>query len=297
MPGTDGKPANGWDLAWPAPAKLNLCLLITGRRDDGFHRLQTAYQIVDLCDFVQFSELPDGQFSLSGGLHSVPPDQDLCMQAARLLSERCQPGIGAAITLQKNIPVGAGLGGGSSDAATTLLALNHLWRAGLEREELAGIGLELGADVPLFVLAESAWGEELGERLTPVKWPRRWFLVVNPGVSISTREIFSAPELTRNSTPITIRSFLKDGAGNDCESTVRGRYGEVDEALAWLSRFGGSRLSGTGSCVFAAFERRQDAAAAQAEVPDKWSHWLVRGLDTSPVSESLQNLGSGPVGK
>ncbi|MCH8930532.1 MAG: 4-(cytidine 5'-diphospho)-2-C-methyl-D-erythritol kinase, partial [Proteobacteria bacterium] len=133
------------------------------------------------------------------------------------------PGLGAAITLQKNIPVGAGLGGGSSDAATTLLALNYLWQTGLNREQLAGIGLELGADVPLFVLGESAWGEELGERLTPVKWPRRWFLVVNPGVSISTREIFSAPELTRNSTPITIRSFLKDGAGNDCESVVRER--------------------------------------------------------------------------
>ncbi len=280
-----------WDIDWPAPAKLNLCLLITGRRDDGFHRLQTAFQIIDLCDQVHFSELPAGQFSLSGGIRSISPDQDLCMKAARLLYQRCLPELGAAITLQKNIPARAGLGGGSSDAATTLLALNYLWQTGLNREELAGIGLELGADVPLFVLGQSAWGEELGERLTPVKWPRRWFLVVNPGVSISTREIFSAPELTRNSTPITIRSFLKNGAGNDCESTVRGRYGEVDEALAWLSRFGGSRLSGTGSCVFAAFERRQDAAAAQAEVPDKWNHWLVRGLDSSPMSDSLENLG------
>lgn len=295
MPETDQKPVSGWDIAWPAPAKLNLCLLITGRRDDGFHRLQTAYQIVDLCDFVHFSKLPDGQFTRSGGLRSVAPDQDLCMQAARLLYDRSRPGVGAAITLQKHIPAGAGMGGASSDAATTLLALNHLWQAGLKREELAGIGLELGADVPLFVLGESAWGEELGERLTPVKWPRRWFLVVYPGVSISTREIFSTPELTRNSTPITIRSFLEDGAGNDCESTVRERYGEVDEALAWLSRFGGSRLSGTGSCVFAAFERRQDAAAVQAEVPDKWGHWLVRGLDTSPVNDSLDNLGNRPA--
>lgn len=290
MPGADDRPAKSWKIAWPAPAKLNLCLLITGRRADGYHCLQTAFQIVDLCDYVHFSELPDGQFSLSGGIESISPDQDLCMKAARLLYLRCEPGLGAAITLQKNIPVGAGLGGGSSNAATTLLALNYLWQTGLNREELAGIGLELGADVPLFVLGESAWGEELGERLTPVKWPRRWFLVVNPGVSISTREIFSAPELTRNSTPITIRSFLKDGAGNDCESVVRERYGEVDEALAWLARFGDSRLSGTGSCVFAAFERRQDAAAVQAEVPDKWSHWLVRGLDASPISDSLQNL-------
>jgi 4-diphosphocytidyl-2-C-methyl-D-erythritol kinase len=209
------------------------------------------------------------------------------MQAARLLYQRCQPGAGAAITLQKNIPVSAGMGGGSSDAATTLLALNHLWQAGLSREELAGIGLELGADVPLFVHGHSAWGEELGERLTPEKWPRRWFLVLNPGISIATREIFSAPELTRNSTPITIRSFLKGGAGNDCESVVRKRYAEVDEALTWLSRFGRSRLTGTGSCVFSAFERRQDAEEVRAEVPEKWSHWLVRGLDASPVNEML----------
>ncbi len=296
MPGTDDKFTNDWDIAWPAPAKLNLCLLITGRRDDGFHRLQTAYQIVDLCDFVQFSELPDGQFSLSGSLGSIPPDQDLCMKAARLLYERCRPGLGAAITVQKNIPAGAGMGGGSSDAATTLLALNYHWQTGLDREELASIGLELGADVPLFVLGQSAWGEELGERLTPVEWPRRWFLVVNPGVSISTREIFSAPELTRNSTPITIRRFLKEGAGNDCESAVRGRFGEVDDALAWLSRFGRSRLTGTGACVFAEFERRQDAAAVQVEVPDKWGHWLVRGLDTSPVSDTLEGVGFGTAG-
>ena len=295
MPGADDRPVKGWGIVWPAPAKLNLCLLITGRRDDGLHRLQTAFQIIDLCDHIHFSELADGQFSLSGGIQSITPDQDLCMKAARLLFQHCRPELGAAITLQKNIPAGAGLGGGSSDAATTLLALNYLWQTDLNREELARIGLELGADVPLFVLGQSAWGEELGERLTPVKWPRRWFLVVNPGVSISTREIFSAPELTRNSTPITIRSFLKGGAGNDCESVVRGRYREVDDALAWLSRFGRSQLTGTGSCVFAAFERRQDAVAVQAEVPEKWSHWLVRGLETSPVNDSLEDPESRPA--
>jgi 4-diphosphocytidyl-2-C-methyl-D-erythritol kinase len=294
--GADNKLAQGWDTVWPAPAKLNLCLLITGRREDGFHRLQTAFQIIDLLDYVKLDELPDGQFTLSGGLESISPDEDLCMKAARLLYQHCRPGSGAAITLQKNIPVGAGMGGGSSDAATTLLALNHLWQAGLPREELASIGLDLGADVPLFVHGQSAWGEELGEKLTPEKWPRRWFLVLNPGVSISTREIFSAPELTRNSTPITIRSFLKDGAGNDCELVVRSRYPEVDEALTWLSRFGRSRLTGTGSCVFSVFERRQDAEEVRTEVPEKWSHWLVRGLDASPANEVLENQGRGKEG-
>jgi len=275
----------GWDCLWPAPAKLNLCLLITGRRDDGFHDLQTAFQIIDLYDYVKFSALPEGRFALSGGINSIPAEEDLCMKAARLLYQHCRPGQGAAIRLQKNIPVGAGLGGGSSDAATILLALNRLWELGLTRNELAKIGLELGADVPFFVHGRSAWGEGLGEKLTPAIWPQSWFLVLNPGVSISTRDVFSAPELTRNSTPITIRSFLKGGAWNDCESTVRSRYAEVDEALTWLSGFSVARLTGTGACVFSAFERRKDAEAVQAEVPDKWSHWLVRGLDTSPTKD------------
>ena len=289
MPGADrkdaGRPAD--DTEWPAPAKLNLCLRITGRRDDGYHRLQTAFQLIDLCDYLSFSELPDGQFSISGAVEAETPENDLCLQAARSLHQHCSPGRGVVISLRKNIPVGGGLGGGSSDAATTLLALNHRWRAGLDRQTLADIGLTLGADVPLFVLGHSAWGEDLGQCLTQVQWPQKWFVVVDPGIAVSTKEIFSAPELTRNSTPIRIRSFLEAGAGNDCEAVVRSRYPEVGRAMEWLGDYGEARLTGTGGCVFLAFARRDDAVACRDEVPGIWGRWLVKGLDASPVCDFL----------
>jgi 4-diphosphocytidyl-2-C-methyl-D-erythritol kinase len=270
---------------WRAPAKLNLFLHVIGRRADGFHDLQTLFQLIDLCDDIAITVRDDGRIERTAGPADVPPESDLVVRAAEALQAATGTPLGASIRVKKRIPMGGGLGGGSSDAATTLLALNHLWRTGLTPERLAAIGLTLGSDVPVFVYGSSAWAEGRGEQLTPVELPERWYVVIHPGVQVATPTIFQAPELTRNSPAITLRAFFQTGGRNDCESLVRTRFPEVASALDWLARFAPARLTGTGACVFAAFERAIDAERVAAQVPHRWTSFVARALNTSPMHE------------
>jgi 4-diphosphocytidyl-2-C-methyl-D-erythritol kinase len=274
---------------WPAPAKLNLFLHVTGRRADGYHELQTLFQLIDLCDTVAISVREDGQIERPVGPPDVPCEADLTVQAARALQTATGTRLGASLQVRKRIPQGGGLGGGSSDAATTLLALNELWNCGLSLSELASLSRPLGADVPVFVQGSSAWAEGIGERLTPVTLPGKWYVVIYPGVAVSTRGVFQSPELTRNSPLITIRAFFESGGRNDCEPVVRSRAPQVAEALEWLARFAPARLTGTGSCVFSACGSASDAERLAARVPDRWMSFVARGLNTSPVHERLKH--------
>jgi 4-diphosphocytidyl-2-C-methyl-D-erythritol kinase len=283
---------------WPAPAKLNLFLHVTGRRPDGYHEIQTAFQLVDLADALHFVPRADGEIRRLSGPAGVPASDDLSVRAARRLMEAAGRAPGIDIRLDKHIPVQGGLGGGSSDAATTLVALNEIWGLRLPVDELAGIGLTLGADVPLFVHGRSAWGEGVGERLTPLELPERHYAIVFPGVGIPTAEVFQAPELTRKTPETTIRGFLKAGGRNDCEPVVTGRSSEVRRALDWLGKRGSARLTGTGSSVFAAFADRPSAQAALDGLPAGWRGFVARGLDRSPLQERLaaeRSRGSGEI--
>jgi 4-diphosphocytidyl-2-C-methyl-D-erythritol kinase len=277
----------GAESKWPAPAKLNLFLHVTGRRADGYHDLQTVFQLIDLCDEIGITVRNDGQIERLTGPRAISPETDLIVRAARALQTATGTRLGASLRARKRIPMGGGLGGGSSDAATTLIALNHLWGCDLPIPRLAEIGLTLGSDVPVFVYGSSAWAEGRGEILTPVELPERWYAIVHPRVHVPTPAIFQAPELTRNSPVITIRAFFQTGGRNDCESVVRARFPEVSEALDWLSRFAPARLTGTGACVFATFTRAIDAERVAARVPDRWTGFVARGLNTSPVHERL----------
>ncbi len=275
------------ETRWPAPAKLNLFLHVTGRRADGYHELQTLFQLVDLCDSIAITVREDGQIERPEGPAGVTAEADLAVRAAQLLKKATGSPLGATLKIHKRIPIGGGLGGGSSDAATVLLALNALWDVRLSVAQLAGLGLPLGADVPVFVQGFSAFGEGVGERLTPVALPARWYVVVHPGVGVRTREVFQSPELTRNSPVSTIRALLDSGGRNDCERVVRAHVPEVAEALDWLAQFSPARLTGTGSCVFAAFENAAAATLLAARVPDRWMGFVAQGLNTSPVHELL----------
>lgn len=283
---------------WPAPAKLNLFLHITGRRSDGYHDLQTIFQIIDLCDELSFELTSDGRVSRLDDAGTRPPagvdpDQDLCVRAARALQAATGQRQGVRIRLRKRIPLGGGLGGGSSDAATTLCVLNALWGAGLDVEALSKIGVQLGADVPVFIQGLSAWGEGVGERLQPLDLPPRHFLVIHPGVSVATRDVFQAPELTRNSPVITIPAPLGPAGRNDCEPVVRARFPAVAEALDWLARFAPARLTGTGACIFAEFDSPAAAERVAARVPDRWRAWVASGLARSPLLDRLAGAGAG----
>jgi 4-diphosphocytidyl-2-C-methyl-D-erythritol kinase len=283
---------------WPAPAKLNLFLHIVGRFADGYHDLQTLFQLIDLCDRIGLATRQDGAIERIAGMPEVAPERDLAVRAARALQRHTGTRLGADLHVIKHIPAGGGLGGGSSDAATVLLGLNRLWGAGLALEELSKLGLALGADVPLFVYGASAWGEGRGERLQPMSLPPRWFVVIHPGVAVSTAEVFQAPELTRNSDLITIRGFAQGQSRNVCEPVVRSRYPEVAAALDWLNAqimacdsLQSARLTGTGACVFAAFEHEQHARQIAQHVPDGWSSFVARGLDRSPLHAMLGQPG------
>jgi 4-diphosphocytidyl-2-C-methyl-D-erythritol kinase len=273
---------------WPAPAKLNLFLHLTRRRPDGYHELQTLFQLIDLTDTLTISVREDGLIERGAGPAGVPAEADLMVRAARALKDATSSPLGASLAVRKRIPVGGGLGGGSSDAATTLIALNELWGCGLTVSDLTRLGLALGADVPVFIQGLSAWGEGIGERLTPVELPERWYLVIYPGVGVGTREVFQSPELTRNSPLITIRAFFESGGRNDCEAAVVARVPAVAEALEWLGRSAPAHLTGTGSCVFTAFERAADAERLAARVPDRWKSFVVRGLNVSPLHELVR---------
>jgi 4-diphosphocytidyl-2-C-methyl-D-erythritol kinase len=268
---------------WPAPAKLNLFLHVIGRRADGYHDLQTVFQLIDLADDIRIQLRRDGQIERQAGPEGVPAEADLVVRAARALRAASGTQLGANLSVTKRIPMGAGLGGGSSDAATVLVALNDLWECGLKENELAAIGVDLGADVPVFVRGRSAWAEGRGERLTPLELPERWFVLVHPGVHVPTAALFQAPELTRNSPPITIGGFLQSGGRNDFEPVVRARYPEVARALDWLGHFAPARLTGTGSCIFAPCASLNEAQDIVTRVPAQWRGMAARGMNVSPL--------------
>jgi len=277
----------GLPETWPAPAKLNLSLHIVGRRADGYHLLQSAMQIVDLCDELHFYKRPPGVIERVGGNADIPAESDLIVRAARLLATRYEVFNGVGIEIHKRIPIQGGMGGGSSDAATVLVALNHLWRLDVQLDELAALGLELGADVPVFVRGHSAWAEGVGEQLTPCDFPEQVFLVLKPQAGVSTADVFQDAELTRNSPVTTIRAFLAGGGRNDCTAVVRKRSREIAEALDWLDEFGEARLTGTGACAFVAMTDGAAARRAAARVPARWSSFVVRGLNRSPLLDRL----------
>jgi len=277
---------------WPAPAKLNLFLHVTGRRADGYHELQTLFQIIDLADELTVERRMDGQLARKGSEVGAGPEGDLVLRAARLLREAAgRPELGAELRLAKRIPIGAGLGGGSSDAASTLVALNELWGLGFSDDELAGLGLRLGADVPVFVRGTTAVATGVGECLTPARVAPAAFAVVFPGVGVRTRDAFQAPELTRNSPIITIPGFLSPGwmgaplpGRNDLEPVVAARHPPVRAALEWLGQRGHARLTGSGSAVFAAYAEPAAARAALAGLPAGWTGFVATGLARSPLA-------------
>ena len=274
---------------YPAPAKLNLFLHVVGRRPDGYHLLQTLFRFLDHGDSVAIDVRPDGAIRLLLPLPGVPPEQDLCWRAARLLQAHAGCRLGADIRLVKRLPLGGGLGGGSSDAATVLLALNRLWRLEWPRERLQALGLELGADVPFFIHGRNAFVEGVGERLQALNLPPAWYLVVAPPASVPTAEIFAAPDLTRDTKAIKMADFSAGwGAGglfgrNDLEAVVCERYPAVARALAWLRQHAEARMTGSGACVFAPFAAEQDARAVLARMPEGMTGWVAQGLDEHPL--------------
>ncbi len=275
---------------WPAPAKLNLFLRITGRSASGYHTLQTVFQFLDYSDALRIHVRDDGVIRALHRIAGVDQEQDLCVRAAKLLRRAGGVAQGADIELDKRLPLGAGLGGGSSDAATTLLALNRLWGLHWPLDKLAQLGLQLGADVPVFVRGEAAWAEGVGERLTPLELEEPWYVVLTPDCQVSTREIFNAPDLTRESAPIALRAFAAGEVqpGNDCEAAVRKRYPQVGAALDSLARFAPARMTGTGSAVFAAFKDSARARAALSELAQHgWQGFVARGKNRSPLHEML----------
>ncbi|MGH8504929.1 MAG: 4-(cytidine 5'-diphospho)-2-C-methyl-D-erythritol kinase [Stenotrophobium sp.] len=272
-------------FAWPAPAKLNLFLHVTGRRSNGYHTLQTLFQIVDFCDRLYFTPRGDGLIRRSGGAVDIPEDADLSVRAAQLLKQASGCDLGADIRIEKNIPLGAGLGGGSSNAATTLVALNHLWNLGFAPDQLTRLGLQLGADVPVFVRGRTAWAEGVGEQLRALPdFPQDWFLVVTPEVQVSTGDIFNAPELRRDAPPVTLEDFNAGRTQNDCEAVTCARYPQVREALSALRRLGPAAMSGTGASVFLNCTSREAAEQARQALPANWRTFIAQGLNQSPLT-------------
>lgn len=278
----------GWS-AWPAPAKLNLFLRILGRRPDGYHRLQTVFQLLDWGDTVRLRVREDGLVRRQAAEgYAVPEAGDLVVRAAKLLQKESKTGQGVDIIVEKRIPLGGGFGGGSSDAATVLVALDALWGTGLGEDRLAALGLQLGADVPVFVRGRSAWAEGVGELLTPLALPPAAYLVVDTGVSVPTAELFQAPDLTRDAPAATISDFVSGSAlGNAFEPVLRSRSEAVSAALDALAQLGPAALTGTGGGCFARFGARADAEAALARLPPGLRAWVAGGVDVSPLHRAL----------
>ncbi|HCY62469.1 MAG TPA: 4-(cytidine 5'-diphospho)-2-C-methyl-D-erythritol kinase [Oxalobacteraceae bacterium] len=273
-----------------APAKLNLFLHVTGRRADGYHLLQTVFQLLDYGDLLHFETRDDGVICRTTEIPGVAADSDLIVRAARLLQATLPAGRrpGVNIAIDKKLPMGGGLGGGSSDAATTLIALNHLWEAGLSRQQLMELGLQLGADVPFFIFGRNAFAAGVGEELTPVATPGGWYVVLEPGVSVPTQAIFSAKELTRDTKPVTITDFSKATIGfgkNDLQVVAAKLFPDVAEAIAWLEQYGAARMTGSGACVFCHFSHEPDADAVLKAVPARWKAWKARAIAQHPLAE------------
>jgi len=278
----------GWDSSYPAPAKLNLYLRVVGRRSDGYHLLQTVFRFLGRADQLHFSPRDDAAIRLATPLPGVPPESDLSVRAARLLQAASGRSRGVDIHIEKHLPLGGGLGGGSSDAATVLLALNHLWQLGMPRQRLQEIGLTLGADVPVFVFGHNAFAEGVGEALQAVALPPRWYVVVEPPVQVPTAIIFAAPELRRDSPPIAAGDWRPDGIGNDLEAVACARFPEVAECLRQLAAAAApaaARMTGSGSCVFAECASAEEAAAALRRLPPGLRAWTSAGAAAHPLHE------------
>ncbi|MEQ9879192.1 4-(cytidine 5'-diphospho)-2-C-methyl-D-erythritol kinase [Pectobacterium aroidearum] len=278
---------------WPAPAKLNLFLYITGQRKDGYHLLQTLFQFLDYGDTLTIRPRDDDQINLLTPVDGVENEQNLIVRAARLLQQHCErhnlhpARFGADISIDKCLPMGGGLGGGSSNAATVLVALNHLWQIGLSVDTLADLGLQLGADVPVFVRGHAAFAEGIGEQLTPANPPEKWYLVAHPGVNIATPLIFGDPALTRNSPVRDLETLLNQTFVNDCEAIARKRFREVEQLLSWLLEYAPARLTGTGACVFAEFDTEFAARQVLDQAPEWLNGFVARGVNVSPLQRTL----------
>jgi 4-diphosphocytidyl-2-C-methyl-D-erythritol kinase len=279
-------------IAWPAPAKINLFLHITGQRDDGYHELQTAFQFLDYADSLQFRVQDHSDITLLTPIEGVDNEDNLIIRAARTLQDYAKVSKGVHISIKKRLPLGGGLGGGSSNAATTLVALNDLWQCGLSLDILATLGLTLGADVPVFIHGTAAWAEGIGEVLTKISPPEPWYVVIMPDCHVSTAEVFSSQELTRDCEPITISRFLSGEGRNICEDVVVRHYPAVSEALDWLNQYGQSRMSGTGACLFSSFDSRNQAQVVFDAMPEGWHGFIAKGCNKSPLSalQAIKNL-------
>lgn len=272
----------------PAPAKLNLFLHVTGRRADGYHLLQSAFQLIDRCDVLHFTVRDDGVIRRTTEIEGIEHDSDLIVRAARLLQHATGSRYGADIAIDKKLPMGGGLGGGSSDAATTMMALNHLWQTGLARTDMMQLGLQLGADVPFFLFGSNAFAEGIGEQLVRLETPACWFLVIEPGVSIPTPVIFASSELTRNSKPVRMLDFSGALVGygrNDLQAVATTLFPPVDEAIQWLGGPGVARMTGSGACVFRAFDTEAEAVAVLEKVPQRWTAWTAKALSQHPLAQ------------
>lgn len=271
-----------------SPAKLNLFLHITGRRADGYHNLQTLFQLLDYGDSLTFTLRDQNTITLTPELAGVAFEDNLIIKAARLLEPHKKLPLGVDIQLEKRLPMGGGIGGGSSNAATTLVALNQLWQCDLNKAELQALGLQLGADVPVFVGAKTAWAEGVGEALQPIELPEQWFLIVQPDCHVSTAQIFSHKDLTRDTPAIKVAAFLEQGGKNDCQALVRKLYSQVDEALNWLEKFThNAQMTGTGACVFAPFGSVEEALQVQAKLPKNLPSFVAKGVNQSPLYKLL----------
>lgn len=275
-------------LVLPAPAKINHFLHITGRRADGYHLLQTAFQFLDYNDLIQLQLRTDGLIQRCGGNAAIPASDDLVIKAAELLQQHTACQVGVSITVNKKLPLGGGLGGGSSDAATTLLGLNQLWRCGLTLNELAQLGLQLGADVPVFVLGRAAWAEGVGEQLTAIELPENWYLILHPNVHVSTAEIFANEGLTRHCQPIKIATSFNGQTRNVFEPVVRKMFPEVDSAYNWLSGHATTKMTGSGACLFAEFKNKAQAEQVLSTLPEYWSGFVAKSVSVSPLHKKLQ---------
>lgn len=272
----------------PAPAKINLFLHVVGRRADGYHLLQTAFRLLDWGDTLDFARREDGILHRVNDVAGVPEADDLVIRAARLLQQASGTRLGADITLHKVLPMGGGIGGGSSDAATTLIALNRLWNTGLSRTELQVLGLQLGADVPVFIFGRDAFAEGVGEALQPLPLPPACYVILFPRVSVPTAEIFRAPELTRNTTPIKIADFVTSATRNDLQPVACSRFPEVKRVIDWLAHYAPARMTGSGACVFAETASEADADRIVESCPAAWQAWKVLSLARHPLYEWLQ---------
>lgn len=282
-------------LTLPAPAKINHFLHICGKRDDGYHNLQTVFQFLDYGDELSFEPREDGEITITPAIEGVAPEDNLIYKAAKelqsfALDKDTNKLLGANIRLNKILPMGGGIGGGSSNAATALVGLNALWGLNLSTEQLQTIGAKLGADVPIFVYGHTAWAEGVGDKLTKLEMPEKWFCVLVPNVHVSTAEIFSHKDLTRDTQAIKVAAFLEQGGKNDCQSLVCKLYPEVKNALDFLENFAPSRMTGTGACVFAQFDTEQQAANVIENLPVSLSGFVAKGVNQSPLQKSLKKL-------